>query len=120
MSDSNKPRKAAEAEGSETHEQSSSCVHDRTGRRRFIRQGAAVLMAGSTLATHGGSYAVDCDRYRGEEKDTEAEGSDSDAGEAADPNRCGRRSTPAMLKKTPQYKRSPDTETAPSVRKIKT
>lgn len=61
-------------------------VHDASGRRRFMRTGAAFVAAGAALAASRSALAADCDR---------AEGgcgcSDSDSGEGSDPTGAGKR-----------------------------
>ncbi len=94
-------------------------IHDRTGRRQFIRQGAAMLVVGSTLASSKESFADDCDQYRGQEKDTQAEGSDSDKGEGADPTGCGRQPSPKISRHNTHDKRQLKTVSAPAIAKIK-
>lgn len=100
-------------------------VNDSTGRRRFIRSGAAFLLAGSGMAkagprvgaggSSGGAsreklaqepteiLVADCDStgYVGE-KDGEVAGNDSDAGAEADRPGCGRKKTPLT-----EYKKQP-------------
>jgi len=71
-------------------------VHDGSGRRHFIRRGAAFIAAGSTLAASSVVYADDCDRNAGSEKNAEAPGSDSDKGAEADPTGCGRSEPPKI------------------------
>jgi hypothetical protein len=65
-------------------------VHDGAGRRTLLREGAALLLAGSTLSAAGSAYA-DCDQslQSGESK-TPGEGTDSDSGDTADRQGCGR------------------------------
>lgn len=75
-------------------------VHDSSGRRRFIRHGAAFIAAGSTLAASSAVYADDCDRNAGSEKNAEAPGSDSDQGAEADPTGCGRSEPPKISQRT--------------------
>lgn len=74
-------------------------IEDKNGRRRFIRSGAAFLLAGSAVAGTTASaqeeddlFLADCDSvgYNGE-KNAEAEGSDSDSGNNADRPGCGRK-----------------------------
>jgi len=74
-------------------------VEDKSGRRRFIRTGAAFLLAGSAAASTTANaqeeddlLLADCDGvgYNGE-KNAEAEGNDSDAGANADRPGCGRK-----------------------------
>ena len=71
-------------------------VRDATERRRFMRAGAAVLLAGGAGSLARPVLAADCDRAVGGEpggkKPKQAtSGSDSDAGAGADPAGCGRR-----------------------------
>ena len=70
--------------------------HDGSGRRHFIRRGAAFVAAGSTLAASSVVYADDCDRNAGSEKNAQAPGSDSDTGAEADPTGCGRSEPPKI------------------------
>ncbi len=93
-----------------------SITTDRTGRRQFIRQGAAMLVVGTALANSKESFAQDCDRYRGQEK-SEVEGSDSDTGDGADPAGCGRK--PAISQHMPNENQALPTVVAPKVEKIK-
>lgn len=69
-------------------------IHDSADRRRFMRRGAAFVVAAGTLATQAGRSALasDCDRGgSGEEKPKHAgNGSDSDTGAGADPTGCGK------------------------------
>lgn len=99
-------------------------VNDSSGRRHFIRSGAAFLLAGAIIAkaetgakAGTGSVAgekklaqeptdilvADCDStgYVGE-KDGEVAGNDSDAGAEADRPGCGRKKTPLT-----EYKKQP-------------
>lgn len=70
-------------------------VEDKRGRRRFIRAGAAFLLAGS--ATVGAQeeseiFRTDCDSQGGGgEKNPEMAQTDSDAGANADRPGCGRK-----------------------------
>lgn len=66
-------------------------VYDRSSRRRFIRTGAAFLLAGGTISSGSPVLAGDCDRAASEHKNPDQAGSDSDTGEGADPEGCGRR-----------------------------
>ena len=69
-------------------------IHDKADRRQFIRRGAAfvatagLLTAGSTRT----ALAADCDQGGpgGEKPEHGGNGSDSDAGEGADPTGCGK------------------------------
>jgi len=70
-------------------------VVDRNSRRRFIRNGAAFAITGAAVTQSGNVFADDCDRNVGE-KNAQAPGSDSDAGEGADPTGCGRRPPPKI------------------------
>lgn len=88
---------------------------DRSGRRRFIRQGTAMMVAGGALLGSQQAFADDCDRNQGQEKDVNAAGSDSDTGEGADPTACGRRPAPKISQHTPAL----GTEPAPPVKKFK-
>ena len=73
-------------------------VRDATGRRAFVRAGAAFLLAGGSLAkAQEESIRYDCDGvgFAGE-KNAEVSGNDSDTGAAADRPGCGRKKPPAM------------------------
>ena len=73
-------------------------VDDQYGRRRFIRTGAAFLLAGAGAANaqEEEGFRSDCDSQGGVSgKNAEAEGSDSDAGATADRPGCGRK--PAVI-----------------------
>jgi len=87
-------------------------VHDGSGRRRFIRRGAAFIAAGSSLAASQSVYADDCDRNQGSEKNAQAPGSDSDQGAEADPTGCGR-------SEPPKISQSPDATNSEQTVKIK-
>ncbi len=67
-------------------------VHDRNGRRTLLREGAALVLAGSTLGVSGAAFGDDCDRAAasGESKTPGTNGSDSDAGDNADRAGCGK------------------------------
>lgn len=75
-------------------------VRDRSGRRQFIRRGAAFVAVGGSFAASKSVYADDCDRNEGEEKNVEAPGSDSDQGAGADPSGCGRREPPKISQRS--------------------
>lgn len=87
-------------------------VHDRAGRRRFIRSGSAFLLTSGAVATLGNdAFASECDRGRGQgagEKTPEdaGNGSDSDSGASGDPVGCGRRyhEKPKISMKSPEQK----------------
>jgi len=67
-------------------------VDDKHGRRRFIRTGAAFLLAGAGAASaqEEEGFRSDCDSQGGVSgKNAEAEGSDNDAGATADRPGCG-------------------------------
>lgn len=70
-------------------------VDDKNGRRKFIRAGAAFLLAGSTAAVsqeESEIFRSDCDGVGGGgEKNPEEAGSDNDTGGAADRPGCGRK-----------------------------
>lgn len=70
-------------------------VLDRSGRRQFIRRGAAFVAAGAVVVSSTSVSASDCDQGAGE-KNAQAPGSDSDAGEGADASGCGRREPPKI------------------------
>jgi len=74
-------------------------VLDATGRRRFIRNGAAFVVAGGSFAATPTVYADDCDRNAGSEKNAQAPNSDSDQGAEADPMGCGRSEPPKISQK---------------------
>lgn len=78
-----------------TPEKDAITVVDRNSRRRFIRTGAAFALTGAAATQSGAVFADDCDRNAGE-KNAQAPGSDSDAGEGADPTGCGRRPPPKI------------------------
>jgi len=87
-----------------TSEKESILVRDRSGRRRFIRRGAAFVAFGSGVASGivatQPAFADDCDRNAGSEKNAEAPGSDSDTGAGADPSGCGRRDPPKISQRS--------------------
>ncbi len=69
-------------------------VEDKTGRRKFIRTGAAFLLAASTGASsqEEEGFRTDCDSQGGvTSKNPEVAGSDNDSGNTADRPGCGRR-----------------------------
>lgn len=72
-------------------------VHDRAGRRRFIRAGSAFLLTTGAAGTVGnGALASECDRGRGQgsgqkKPEDAGNGSDSDLGATGDSIGCGRR-----------------------------
>lgn len=70
-------------------------VDDKNGRRKFIRAGAAFLIAGSTSAIsqeESEGFRSDCDGVGGGgEKNSELAGSDNDTGTTADRPGCGRK-----------------------------
>ncbi len=73
-------------------------VRDASGRRAFVRAGAAFLLAGSTMArSQEEAIRTDCDSlgFAGE-KNAEISGNDSDSGATADRPGCGRKKPPAM------------------------
>lgn len=72
-------------------------VRDRASRRQFIRRGAAFVAVGGLMTNvTQTAYADDCDRNQGEGKNAQAPGSDSDAGESADPTGCGKQPAPKI------------------------
>lgn len=70
-------------------------IEDKNGRRRFIRAGAAFLLAGAAGANaqeDDDVFRSDCDSQGGGgPKNAEMEGSDSDTGATADRPGCGRK-----------------------------
>ena len=67
-------------------------VHDASGRRRFIRTGAALAVGGAALIAGRAALAADCDRS--------ASGcgcSDSDSGEGSDPTGQGKRCSDIVI-----------------------
>lgn len=84
-------------------------VVDNTGRRRFMRAGAAFVLAGSATshAQQESQFLVaDCDGYgNGEEKNPEIAGNDSDSGAEADRVGCGRQDPPAISEYKPKKNR---------------
>lgn len=77
-------------------------VDSKRGRRRFIRAGAAFLLAGSAAAQaqeESENFRSDCDsRGGGGPKNPNLEGSDSDTGAYADRPGCGTKKPPAMTR----------------------
>jgi len=75
-------------------------VEDKNGRRRFIRAGAAFLLAGSAVASaqeESENFRSDCDSRGGVgAKDAEVAGNDNDAGAVADRPGCGRIKPPTI------------------------
>lgn len=70
---------------------------DQRSRRRFIRTGAAFLLAGGSVAKERPAYADECDRAPDENNPKRpGPGSDSDSGSNADPAGCGRREPPKI------------------------
>ncbi len=74
-------------------------VENKSGRRHFIRAGAAFLLAGSAAVNaqeEDNLFRSDCDSQGGGgPKNPDLEGSDSDSGATADRPGCGRKK-PAM------------------------
>lgn len=66
-------------------------VQDRLSRRTLLRDGAALILAGTASSFAGTVLADDCDRAAaaGEQKEA-GNGSDSDAGENSDRPGCGK------------------------------
>jgi len=65
-------------------------VQSREGRRTILRDGAALLLAGTSSSFASSVLADDCDRSMAEGEQKEAgNNSDSDAGEGADRQGCG-------------------------------
>lgn len=82
-------------------------IYDRSGRRRFIRNGAAFLLTGGAIVSAGPTLAADCDNAPAPSEKIPKQagnGSDADAGANADPQGCGRR------KDKPKITRLHDTE----------
>jgi len=77
-------------------------VQDATGRRRFMRRGAALVAAGAPLLASGQALA-DCDHgdTTAAGKQAQAATSDSDQGASADPAGCGRKDTPKISRAQP-------------------
>ena len=72
-------------------------IRDASGRRRFIRRGSALLLAGGAVAALPTQAFADCDQ-RGYSGEKQAEnGSDSDAGQSADRPGCGRYREPPKI-----------------------
>ncbi len=73
-------------------------VRDSSGRRAFVRAGAAFLLSASTVArSQEESTRYDCDgQGSAGEKNPELAGNDSDTGANADRPGCGVRRPPAM------------------------
>ncbi len=70
-------------------------VQTREGRRTILRDGAALLLAGTASSFAGTVLGDDCDRQAVEGEQKEAgNGSDSDAGEGSDRQGCG---SPAQI-----------------------
>jgi len=97
------------------YENDSIVIIDRSGRRQFIRRGAALIAAGTAIAGSSKLYADDCDRNRGQAKNAQADGSDSDTGDGADPTGCGKQPEPKLSK----IDRSISRDTVAKVKKIK-
>jgi hypothetical protein len=100
-------------------------VNDGSGRRRFIRVGAAFLLAQSAAARaqdDAQNFRTDCDSqgYSGQ-KNAEAAGNDSDTGATADRPGCGRRLPLTQLndRKTSPVATRPAASKKISVTKIK-
>ncbi len=90
-------------------------IDDPSGRRRFIRTGAAFVLAASSVASaQEDELRVDCDRQgMGEAKDANQSGSDSDSGANADRPGCGTRK-PTMT----EYNRNEDGKEKVKVKKV--
>ena len=66
-------------------------VQNREGRRTILRDGAALILAGTASSFASTVLANECDRARAEGEQKEAgNGSDSDAGESSDRQGCGK------------------------------
>ena len=80
-------------------------VRDSSGRRAFVRAGAAFLLAASTVArSQEESMRFDCDgQGNAGEKNPNLAGNDSDTGATADRQGCGRRKPPAMSQHSNEY-----------------
>jgi len=64
---------------------------DINGRRTLIREGAALLLAGTAMSVSGVAFGDECDRAReSAEPKKPGNGSDADAGDSADPSGCGK------------------------------
>lgn len=77
-------------------------VEDKAGRRRFIRAGAAFLLAGAATANaqEEEQFRSDCDSVGyGGEKNSEMANTDSDSGASADRPGCGRKPTLTRYRK---------------------
>lgn len=95
-------------------------ITDPGSRRRFIRSGGAILLAGATVSATANTLVADCDRGGdlGDEKNPDQPGSDSDTGANADANGCGRRAKkPKMTRNTPATE--PNKHASVAVAKIK-
>lgn len=81
-------------------------VRDSSGRRAFVRAGAAFLLSASTVVkSQEESIRYDCDSqgFAGQ-KNPEVSGNDTDSGATADRPGCGRKKPPAMT----EYKKNED------------
>jgi len=61
-------------------------LKDRSGRRSFMRQGAAIVGAVGLASSTSTAFADDCDRGSRENKNASLPGTDADAGASADPS----------------------------------
>lgn len=81
-------------------------VHDKSGRRQFMRRGAAYVtaagVAGGLLTTSGAAYADDCDQNSSTNKNAQTPNTDSDAGAAADAEGCGREPEKPKISRRPE------------------
>lgn len=100
-----------------TPEKDAITVVDRNSRRRFIRRGAAFAITGAAVTQTGNVFADDCDRSA-TEKNAQAPGSDSDAGEGADPTGCGRRPPPKISSRPHKRELEKRTDSIESVGKV--
>lgn len=80
-------------------------VHDKTGRRQFMRRGAAFVtaagVAGGLLTTSGAAYADDCDQNAVGNKNPELPNTDSDKGVGADSESCGKEPEKPKISRRP-------------------
>ena len=80
-------------------------VRDAGGRRRFIRRGSALLLAGAAataLPPASAQARADCDQRGHSGEKPAGAGSDSDTGQSADRPGCGRREPPKLSEANPR------------------